>query len=91
MNGRRLSRIIPALMALALVAAACTSNGESTDQGQQGTQGLLDRIKNRGSVLCGVNNQVPGFGFVDQQGNFSGFDIEFCRVVAAAVLGTRRR
>jgi general L-amino acid transport system substrate-binding protein len=30
---------------------------------------------------------VPGFGFVDAQGNFTGFDIEFCKVVAAAVLG----
>ncbi|OGF57025.1 MAG: amino acid ABC transporter substrate-binding protein [Candidatus Fraserbacteria bacterium RBG_16_55_9] len=49
--------------------------------------GTLDVVKGRGKLICGVNNAVPGFGFVDQQGNFSGFDIDYCRAVAAAVLG----
>jgi general L-amino acid transport system substrate-binding protein len=48
---------------------------------------LLDDIKARGTLVCGVNNQVPGFGSVDSEGNFSGFDIDFCRALAAAVLG----
>lgn len=48
---------------------------------------LLDEIKQRGSFVCGVNNQVPGFGSVDAQGNFGGFDVDFCRAIAAAVLG----
>jgi general L-amino acid transport system substrate-binding protein len=34
-----------------------------------------------------VNETVPGFGLVDEAGDYAGFDIEFCRVVAAAVLG----
>ena len=49
--------------------------------------GTLDVVKGRGKLICGVNNAVPGFGFVDQQGNFSGFDVDYCRAVAAAVLG----
>lgn len=48
---------------------------------------LLDEVKTRGKLVCGVNNQVPGFGSVDSDGNFSGFDIDFCRALAAAVLG----
>ena len=48
---------------------------------------LLDEIKLRGNLVCGVNNQVPGFGSVDAQGNYSGFDVDFCRAIAAAVLG----
>lgn len=50
-------------------------------------QSLLDEVKERGSLVCGVNNQVPGFGSVDAQGNYSGFDVDTCRAIAAAVLG----
>jgi general L-amino acid transport system substrate-binding protein len=45
----------------------------------------LDVVKARGKLICGVNNAVPGFGFVDQQGNFSGFDVDYCRALAAAI------
>ena len=41
----------------------------------------------RGSLLCGVNEAVPGFGFRNPDGTLSGFDIDFCKAVAAAVLG----
>jgi general L-amino acid transport system substrate-binding protein len=41
----------------------------------------------RGKLICGVNNQVPGFGNVDANGAYSGFDVDFCKAVAAAVLG----
>jgi general L-amino acid transport system substrate-binding protein len=47
----------------------------------------LQAVQSRGTLNCGVNDAVPGFGFTDEEGNFSGFDIEFCRVIAAAVLG----
>jgi general L-amino acid transport system substrate-binding protein len=48
---------------------------------------LLDEIRMRGQIICGVNNQVPGFGVVDADGNFSGFDVDFCRAIAAALFG----
>ncbi|MFO7549445.1 MAG: transporter substrate-binding domain-containing protein, partial [Acidimicrobiia bacterium] len=47
----------------------------------------LAAVQQRGSVRCGVNEAVPGFGFVEADGTFSGFDIDFCKAVAAAVLG----
>ena len=34
-----------------------------------------------------MNDAVPGFGVVDDNGDFTGFDIDFCKVIAAAVLG----
>jgi general L-amino acid transport system substrate-binding protein len=49
--------------------------------------GTLQAVQERGTLNCGVNDAVPGFGFTDEEGNFAGFDIEFCRVIAAAVLG----
>ncbi len=44
-------------------------------------------IKERGSVVCASNNSLAGFGFIDDNGNTVGFDIDLCRAVAVAVLG----
>ena len=86
------------LLVLALVMAAGCVHGEGEEGGgggqqaaggQQGGQrgSVLDRVKDRGRLICGVNDSVPGFGFVTEAGEYQGFDIDFCKVVATAVLG----
>lgn len=45
----------------------------------------LKKITERGKLICGVNSQVPGFGFVDSSGAYAGFDIDFCKALAAAI------
>ena len=47
----------------------------------------LETVKARGNLICGVNSQVPGFGYVAADGSFSGFDVDYCRAVAAAIFG----
>jgi len=47
----------------------------------------LDDIKKRGAVNCGVSQGVPGFSNPTSSGKWSGFDIDICRALAAAVLG----
>ncbi len=47
----------------------------------------LETVKARGNLICGVNSQVPGFGYVDANGAFSGFDVDYCRALAAAIFG----
>jgi general L-amino acid transport system substrate-binding protein len=47
----------------------------------------LKAVQARGKIICGSNSQVPGFGYVDAAGNFSGFDVDYCRALAAAVFG----
>jgi general L-amino acid transport system substrate-binding protein len=47
----------------------------------------LETVKARGNLICGVNSQVPGFGYVDANGDFSGFDVDYCRALAAAIFG----
>lgn len=47
----------------------------------------LETVMARGTLICGVNSQVPGFGFVAADGSFSGFDVDFCRALAAAIFG----
>jgi general L-amino acid transport system substrate-binding protein len=48
---------------------------------------VLNAVRKRGYVACGVNPGLPGFAFPDFRGNWRGFDIDICRAVAAAVLG----
>ena len=45
----------------------------------------LKRTLRRDAVLCGVNTGLPGFSNSDEKGNWSGFDVDFCRAVAAAI------
>ncbi len=47
----------------------------------------LDDVKAKGSVQCGVSQGLPGFSNADQDGNWTGLDVDFCRAVAAAVFG----
>ena len=49
--------------------------------------GTLDTVKSKGFLQCGVNSGLAGFGFPDASGNWSGFDVDYCRAVAAAVFG----
>jgi general L-amino acid transport system substrate-binding protein len=50
--------------------------------------GRLALVKSRGKLICGVNDALPGFSFLDKtSGQFVGFDADYCRAVAAAVLG----
>ena len=48
----------------------------------------LDTIKQRDQMVCGVNTGLAGFGAADSQGKWTGLDVDVCRAVAAAVLGS---
>jgi general L-amino acid transport system substrate-binding protein len=54
--------------------------------GAQATE-TLDTVKERGELSCGVTTGLAGFSIPDQSGTWSGIDVDFCRAVAAAVLG----
>lgn len=47
----------------------------------------LDDIKARGELICGSNTGLTGFSAPDASGNWTGFDVDLCRAVAAVVLG----
>ncbi|SFJ06600.1 amino acid ABC transporter substrate-binding protein [Aerobium aerolatum] len=52
-----------------------------------GSAATLDDVKAKGEVACGVHTGLAGFAAPDDQGNWKGFDADFCRAVAAAVFG----
>jgi general L-amino acid transport system substrate-binding protein len=86
------------LAAVSLFGAACSDDDDSGAEGDGeeeaadtggdggGGGGLLAEVQDRGTLNCGVNNSVPGFGFETDAG-FEGFDIDYCKALAAAVLG----
>jgi general L-amino acid transport system substrate-binding protein len=51
----------------------------------------LKRTMQRDSVMCGVNTGLPGFASVDDRGEWSGFDVDFCRAIAAAIFDDPRK
>jgi len=73
----RTGLIIGLAIAAAVAAAAITYERYDTK--------TLKRTLRRGAVLCGVNSGLPGFAMPDDKGNWSGFDVDICRAVAAAV------
>lgn len=69
------------------VVVTVIAPGEAAVVAPTGFGVTLETVKARGNLICGVNAQVPGFGFVDSSGNFSGFDVDYCRALAAAIFG----
>ncbi len=75
-----LSKVLKSLVVAIVVAGAPTvalAQAKST----------LEQVKSRGQLSCGVNVGLPGFSSKDDKGNWSGLDADYCRAIAAAVLG----
>src|SRR5688572_6508624 len=45
----------------------------------------LNTVKQRGSINCGANGTLAGFGLPDAQGRWTGLDVDFCKALAAAI------
>lgn len=50
----------------------------------------LDAVRDRGELHCGVNPGLAGFAIADNDGNWTGFDVGYCRAIAAAIFGNSR-
>ena len=48
-------------------------------------QSILDSIRERGNLICGIDGNIPGFSDVNSQGVYSGLDVDICKAVAAAI------
>jgi general L-amino acid transport system substrate-binding protein len=53
--------------------------------------GMVDDIKARGEMICGVTTGLAGFAAPDDKGEWAGFDVDMCRAVAAGVLGDAKK
>src|SRR5262245_1287327 len=75
-------RSISTLLIAAMLSASC-------DGAASGSR--ISRIRQRGFLVCGVFPGIAGFARVDSQGHYAGFDVDICRGVAAAILGSAER
>jgi general L-amino acid transport system substrate-binding protein len=64
--------VLGAALALGLAVAASSAQ-------------TLKKVQDRGSLMCGVSQGLPGFSSPDDKGNWTGFDVDVCRAIAAAV------
>ena len=53
---------------------------------QQAQAGTLDEIWKRGELKCGVDELHYGFAYLNEKGEWRGFEVDFCRAIATAVL-----
>jgi general L-amino acid transport system substrate-binding protein len=74
---RAIACSLPCLILATLCAGPATADSGDT----------LRLIRSRGDLRCGVSEGIQGFSIRDGAGNWSGIDVDFCRAVAAAVLG----
>ena len=51
------------------------------------TSATLDDVRAKGFLQCGINTGLVGFAAPDASGNWTGFDVDYCRAVAAAIFG----
>ena len=76
--------VISAATAVSLLVTLCAPL--SAQQPVQSSP-TLATVKKRGELVCGVNGELPGFSIRASSGAWSGFDVDFCRALAAASLG----
>ena len=54
-------------------------------------QATLNSVKQKGFLACGSNPGLAGFGVPDAQGNWTGFDVDYCRAIAAAIFNDEKK
>src|SRR5262245_32123834 len=67
---------------MGVLAAICVGLGSAAHAGP-----TLDKVKQAGQISCGVGTGIAGFMAPDSQGRWTGFDVDICRAISAAVFG----
>jgi general L-amino acid transport system substrate-binding protein len=70
-----MKRLLVALIAVAGMSAATSPLNAA----------VLDQVKAKDYLQCGVTQGLPGFSSPDDKGNWTGFDVDLCRAIAAAI------
>ncbi len=79
---KKLLPVAALLLVFALVFTSMQATAQDADFGD-----TLAAVQDRGVLNCGVSGALLAFSYVDADGNMAGFDADYCRAVAAAVLG----
>ena len=75
------------VLAAALGAACALATSWGAAAQQLAPSPTLEAIQKRGNLECGVHIGLPGFSFANDKGEWTGIDVDYCRALAAAILG----
>jgi len=73
-------KCLEAALAASLLVVAPMANAQT-----------LQTVQDRGTLVCGVSQGVPGFSSPDDKGNWTGLDVDFCRALAAAIFNDAKK
>jgi general L-amino acid transport system substrate-binding protein len=76
-----------ALSAAAMCLTIALPGLSQAQQAPAAAANTFDAVRSRGQLVCGVNTGLAGFAQPDSQGVWRGFDVDYCRAIAAAVFG----
>jgi general L-amino acid transport system substrate-binding protein len=89
--------ILSMILVVVLALTGCTNKESGTEEKPADTKAggdtteqagsVLDKVLSAKKLIAGVNDTLPGFGYVGTDGKNTGFDVDFARVIAAGVLG----
>lgn len=94
LRGKTFVALSAVIVAAAVLFTGCsgsagTKSNTSGDQSQVTSKSgsILEKVKKRNKLYIGCDTVLPGFGFLDSNGKYTGFDIEVGKAFAAAILG----
>ncbi len=76
-----MKRVISTLIMAATIGLAASSASAQ----------VLNSVKQRGTLNCGANGTLAGFGLPDAQGAWAGLDVDFCKAIAAAIFDDAKK
>ncbi len=80
-------KILKLFSILAILFAALPASAPAV----QAEDSLLDTVLERGKVIVGVSSEAPPFGFIDEDGELVGFDIDIAKLIAKGIFGEEGR
>ncbi|MDX2256267.1 MAG: amino acid ABC transporter substrate-binding protein [Pseudanabaenaceae cyanobacterium bins.39] len=90
-GGRSLTVLISlAIVTCIFIITACEpapspNQSNASPSNANTSSSRLQIVLNRGKLICGVSGELPGFSFVNQEGKYSGLDVDICRAIAVAL------
>ncbi|MEL6928097.1 MAG: amino acid ABC transporter substrate-binding protein [Cyanobacteria bacterium J06600_6] len=78
-------------LALSAMTGCSPASSDQTSTAKQETKesnsNRLETIANRGELICGINDALPGFSYQETDGSYSGISVDLCKAIAAAIFG----
>lgn len=84
---KKILSLIAAASAMVFILSGCAASEPAPTEQAAPTGSILEAVKAAGVVKCGTRDALPGFAVLQADGTHVGFDSDFCRAIAAAVLG----